>query len=476
MRRRNALFCLMAMAVVAAMSASTVLAETIFESFEGSYGPWRPNADKATTLAWHVTPSKVTAYDGNWSLDFTTNGTNDNGTVWVVRELELPVGSWDVSLTFNVTAAPLGTLNCWEAVGFIGLREPQAEADFTQSPEGQNFGAIESATAWKTCTMQRKLTVGSPAVAHVAFGYNVVWETVRTHHFDAVTLAGVPIQCGNGKCFGGENACNCPTDCGPPTASEASCTNGLDDDCDGLIDCADPNCQGNPACTGIVCDGDGICEPGETGCVCWMDCGPPPVVEGDCGNGVDDDCDGLVDCADTFDCGFSPECMAPSTYTLSVNITGQGTVTLNPAGGIYDPGTIVTLTANAASGWRFDHWAGALSGSTNPATLLMDGDKSVTAVFTTTIPAAPSNITATSLGGGRARVTWQDNSTNETGFEIQREKQVGKNWKYTTTITVGADVTTYTDSPGAGTFHYRVRAFNAAGYSAYTSWATVTVR
>jgi len=41
----------------------------------------------------------------------------------------------------------------------------------------------------------------------------------------------------------------------------------------------------------------------------------------------------------------------------------------------------VTLTATAAAGWHFDRWEGALVGSTNPATLLMDGNKAVTAVF-----------------------------------------------------------------------------------------------
>jgi hypothetical protein len=68
-------------------------------------------------------------------------------------------------------------------------------------------------------------------------------------------------------------------------------------------------------------------------------------------------------------------------YTLTTTVSGQGTVTLDPPGGVYNAGTSVQLAANAAPGWHFDHWEGALSGSANPATLLMDGNKSVTAVF-----------------------------------------------------------------------------------------------
>jgi hypothetical protein len=48
---------------------------------------------------------------------------------------------------------------------------------------------------------------------------------------------------------------------------------------------------------------------------------------------------------------------------------------------VYPSGTPVTLTANAEPGWYFDHWEGDLEGSENPDTLVMDGDKTVTAVF-----------------------------------------------------------------------------------------------
>lgn len=68
-------------------------------------------------------------------------------------------------------------------------------------------------------------------------------------------------------------------------------------------------------------------------------------------------------------------------YTLDVSTVGPGSVTLNPPGGAYSSGTIVTLTANPSSGFQFSGWSGALSGLTNPATITMDGDKSVAATF-----------------------------------------------------------------------------------------------
>jgi gingipain R len=71
-------------------------------------------------------------------------------------------------------------------------------------------------------------------------------------------------------------------------------------------------------------------------------------------------------------------------YSLTVNTTGQGSVTLNPSGGVYDEGTVVTLTAVPDSGWKFDNWSGDLSGSTNPTTITMNANKTVTANFSET--------------------------------------------------------------------------------------------
>ena len=73
----------------------------------------------------------------------------------------------------------------------------------------------------------------------------------------------------------------------------------------------------------------------------------------------------------------------PVQYDLTVNTDGSGTVDLVPPGGIYDEGTSVELTAVPNGGWIFDSWAGDLSGSANPETITMDGNKTVTATFVT---------------------------------------------------------------------------------------------
>jgi hypothetical protein len=78
----------------------------------------------------------------------------------------------------------------------------------------------------------------------------------------------------------------------------------------------------------------------------------------------------------------------------------------------------------------------------------------------TSAPAAPSNLTATAVDQNDIRLNWQDNSTNETGFEINNGV-VSRN--------TGAGSTTYTwGGLAPGTYMcFKIRAFNSSGDSAW---------
>ena len=69
---------------------------------------------------------------------------------------------------------------------------------------------------------------------------------------------------------------------------------------------------------------------------------------------------------------------------------------------------------------------------------------------------------------GRVTIRWQDNSTNEQGFHVERALGGGA---FSRLASVGTNVTTFTDnSLLAGiVYRYRVRAYNAAGSSAYSN-------
>ena len=73
--------------------------------------------------------------------------------------------------------------------------------------------------------------------------------------------------------------------------------------------------------------------------------------------------------------------VALSPYTLTMAVDGNGSTIPAVGDHAYSRGTTVALTATPDPGWLFDHWSGAVTGSTNPASVTMSGDKSVTAHF-----------------------------------------------------------------------------------------------
>jgi Big-like domain-containing protein/fibronectin type III domain protein len=91
-------------------------------------------------------------------------------------------------------------------------------------------------------------------------------------------------------------------------------------------------------------------------------------------------------------------------------------------------------------------------------------------------PAAPTSL-AVSVPSTDAdstlRLTWSDNSNNESSFAIERKTTTAS---YSQVATVGANVTSYTDTglTAGGTFTYRVRAINSIGASLYSEEASAT--
>ncbi len=117
-----------------------------------------------------------------------------------------------------------------------------------------------------------------------------------------------------------------PDDSGAPEYEgdvAGECSDGADNDRDGLYDCDDPDCAGSPDCdedTGETTptevegdaegecddgddnDGDGLTDCDDPGCEDDEDCAETTEVEGDqageCSDGADNDGDGLTDCDD----------------------------------------------------------------------------------------------------------------------------------------------------------------------------------
>jgi formylglycine-generating enzyme required for sulfatase activity len=89
-------------------------------------------------------------------------------------------------------------------------------------------------------------------------------------------------------------------------------------------------------------------------------------------------------------------------------------------------------------------------------------------------PEAPSGLSANTLSGSQIHLSWTDNSSNETGFKIERSPDGSSGW--TQVFLTSANAASWDDAGlAAGTaYSYRVRASNAVGDSLFSNIATAT--
>jgi hypothetical protein len=146
--------------------------------------------------------------------------------------------------------------------------------------------------------------------------------------------------CGNGVCesAAGENCSNCSADCNGKqngkTSNQFCCGNGGGKN---PVSCSDSRCTSSgyqcintapvdSCCGDLTCNvgetssscnldcrpttgcGNGICESNETPCSCSSDCGAAPLTETSCTDGIDNNCNNLIDCADSS-CNTHPSCV-----------------------------------------------------------------------------------------------------------------------------------------------------------------------
>jgi len=110
-------------------------------------------------------------------------------------------------------------------------------------------------------------------------------------------------------------------------------------------------------------------------------------------------------------------------YTLTVNVVGNGTVTVTPSAATYFNGTIVTLTALPNVNWAFSNWTGDLTGQLSPVNITMNANKTVTATFTPYY-----TLTISIVGNGT--VTQSPNGPYLSGTNVTLAAVPAINWRF----------------------------------------------
>jgi hypothetical protein len=127
-------------------------------------------------------------------------------------------------------------------------------------------------------------------------------------------------DCANQPCNATGSRCSgMSCSCSPTEAAETHCTDTIDNDCDGLADCADPDCNNVPcgSMTGF------FCQLSSKTCHCDGRGGASQATESSCGDSYDNDCDGKTDCQDTdcngASCGGNGKTCSAMVCTCSGN-------------------------------------------------------------------------------------------------------------------------------------------------------------
>ena len=102
----------------------------------------------------------------------------------------------------------------------------------------------------------------------------------------------------------------------------------------------------------------------------------------------------------------------PIQFSLTVMAAQGGTTDLSPGIYTYDVGTEVTISAIPYIGYRFENWSGDVSSTDNPITIIIDGDKSITANFI-----RQYTLTITAVNGGTTDPA-PGTYTHDTGTQV----------------------------------------------------------
>lgn len=92
-----------------------------------------------------------------------------------------------------------------------------------------------------------------------------------------------------------------------------------------------------------------------------------------------------------------------------------------------------------------------------------------------TIPRSPTSLTASATSSSQINLSWADNASDETGFELERSTD-GTNFTKITDLAANATTYSNTGLNASTRYYYRIRAKNTAGNSAYSNVADATTQ
>ena len=155
-----------------------------------------------------------------------------------------------------------------------------------------------------------------------------------------------------------------------------------------------------------------------------------------------------------------------AVFSAAVIVSGTTATSGSSSSGSVTTTTTTTTTSNSSSSSYV-----TTTNYVTTTTLGSSSSNSITTTNATQIPAAPSNVYAVLIYSNSVNISWADNSSNETYFEIYRRLSTGT-WNRLASI---GYLPYYDTSPSTGTYEYFVKACNSYGCSAPSYSGAVTI-
>jgi hypothetical protein len=180
--------------------------ETVRDGFEDGIQAWTRGADVpgdpnrgGKPVAWNITPSDERAVEGDWSVRFDLDGSQDDGTIWLTQPLRVEedqayratvsAWAWSPSESANVRA---------HLAMMLGPDPPQVEEDFpapgndtTVEDEVDRGGlreALDRQAGWREYRFGWTVPADANRTLHMAVGISAVWETELGFWVDDLTV------------------------------------------------------------------------------------------------------------------------------------------------------------------------------------------------------------------------------------------------------------------------------------------------
>jgi hypothetical protein len=170
--------------------------------------------------------------------------------------------------------------------------------------------------------------------------------------------------------------------------------------------------------------------------------------------------------------------LAPAAFTLSANASdADGTIARVD---FYQGATLLGSSTTAPYVYQWNNVTGGTYAITarafdNVGTSTTSLTANVTVTNPAALVAAPTNLVAIAASRSKINLTWADNATNESGYQIERSSD---GISFTLIATKGANVKSYTNSNLIRNtpYFYRVRAISSTSSSDYSNTATATTK